>query len=159
MSAVDAADWNGDGRVDLVLGYINREGNVWRTGIDIVLARAEGGWERKPLAVEESRDWLTAVDSGDLDGDGKLDIAAATGDGEIWIFLGKGDGSFSRQKSPEVAAGLQGCRGYDIQIVNLDSDPGEELVAEFAGEPSALLAPTRCIQEGALVAWDPAAVK
>lgn len=154
VSAVDAGDWNGDGRLDLAVGYLAREANLWRTGIDVYLAQAEGGWERKGVAVEESRDWLTALDSGDLDGDGKLDLAAATGDGEVWIFLGKGDGAFLKDKSPEVPASIRGCRGYDIQVVNLDGDPGEELVAEFAGEPSALFAAMQCLEEGALLAWD-----
>ena len=92
VSAVDAGDFNGDGRLDLALGYLSREGDVWRTGIDLFVTRAAGGWERRPVAAEENRDWLTALDSGDLDGDGKLDLAALTGDGELWIFLGKGDG-------------------------------------------------------------------
>jgi hypothetical protein len=154
VGAVDAGDWNGDGRLDLAVGYLAREANIWRTGLDVFLARAEGGWERKGVAVEESRDWLTSVDSGDLDGDGKLDLAAATGDGEVWVFLGKGDGTFLKEKSPEVPTSVRGCRGYDVQIVNLDGDPAEELVAEFAGEPSALFAATQCLQEGALTAWD-----
>lgn len=159
VGAVDAADLDGDGRVDLAVGFLSREGEAWRTGVDVLLARADGSWERRGVAVEETRDWLTALDSGDLDGDGRLDLAATTGDGEVWIFLGKGDGSFLREESPEVPPSEGGCRGYDIQIVNLDADPGEELVAEFAGEPSALFAPTLCPQEGSLTAWKPRARK
>lgn len=159
VSAVDVGDWNGDGRLDLALGYLSREADLWHTGLDVYLARAEGGWERKGVATEETRNWLTALDSGDLDGDGKLDLAAATGDGRIWIFLGKGDGSFLRDKSPAVPSNLHGCRGYDVHIVNLDGDPAEELAAEFAGEPSIVYAPTKCVPEGALLAWDVEAVK
>ncbi|MEA2561240.1 MAG: hypothetical protein QOH06_2744 [Acidobacteriota bacterium] len=159
VGAVEAADFNGDRRTDLVLGFLTREGDMWRTGIDVLLARAEGGWERKGVAVEENRDWLTALDSGDLDGDGRLDLAATTGDGEVWIFLGKGDGSFLREESPEVPPSKGGCRGYDIQIVNLDADPVEEIVVEFAGEPSAMFAPMLCTDEGSLTAWKPRARK
>jgi hypothetical protein len=159
VGAVDTADFNGDGRTDLAVGYLSREGEAWRTGVDILLGRADGSWERKGVAVEENRDWLTALDSGDLDGDGRLDLAATTGDGEVWIFLGKGDGSFLRETSPEVPPSQGGCRGYDVQIVNLDSDPAEELVAEFAGEPSAMFAPTLCLEEGSLTAWKPRARK
>ena len=153
VGAVDAADLNADGRFDLAVGYLSREGDVWRTGVDVFLGSAGGGWERRPVAVEESRDWLTALDSGDLDGDGLLDLAALTGDGEVWIFLGKGDGSFLREEGPEVAAAGGRCRGYDVQIVNLDGDPEEELVAEFAGEPSVMFAPTQCANEVSLAAW------
>lgn len=155
VGAVDVADLNRDGRPDLAVGYLSREAGVWRTGIDVFLARdprAGGGWDRKGVAMVEGRPWLTALDSGDLDGDGKLDLAATTGEGEVWILLGKGDGSFEREDSPEIPT-KGGCRGYDVKLENLDADPADELVAEFAGEPSALFAPTQCLSEGGMGAW------
>jgi len=154
VSAVNVGDFNGDGRLDLALGFLSREAEIWRTGIDLFVARAAGGWERHPVVSEENRDWLTAIDSGDLDGDGKLDLAAVTGDGELWTFLGKGDGSFLRAKEPpEVAAPASGCRGFDVRIADLDGVPGAELVAEFAGEASANYIVLPCKSEGRLVAW------
>ncbi len=159
VGAVDVADFNRDGRPDLVVGYLARELGAWRTGIDLFLAKAAGGWERKPVAMVDGRPWLTALDSGDLDGDGRLDLAAVTGEGEIWLFLGKGDGSFDREASPEIPPYGEGCRGYDIKIANLDGDPAGELVAEFAGEPSALFAPTQCLNEGGMVAFKAAPKK
>jgi hypothetical protein len=152
VGAVDVADFNRDGRPDLAVGYLSREAGAWRTGIDVFLARAGGGWDRKGVAEVDGRPWLTALDSGDLDGDGKPDLAATTGEGEIWIFLGKGDGTFSREQTPEIAP-HSGCRGYDIQVVNLDADLADELVGEFAGEPSAMFAPTKCLSEGGMGAW------
>lgn len=154
VGALDAGDFNGDGRLDLAIGYLSHEGDVWRTGLDLFVAQAAGGWQRQPVAAEESRDWLTALDSGDLDGDGKLDLAALTGDGELWIFRGHGDGTFLREdEPPEVAAIGGGCRGFDVKIANLDGDPGAELVAEFAGEASANYIVLPCKNEGRLTAW------
>jgi hypothetical protein len=152
VGAVDVADLNHDGKLDLAVGYLSREAGEWRTGIDVFLAQAGGGWDRKGVAAIEGRPWLTALDSGDLDGDGKLDLAATTGEGEVWIFLGKGDGSFAREEAPEIVT-QAGCRGYDVHLTNLDADPADELVAEFAGEPSALFAPTQCLTEGGMGAW------
>jgi len=152
VGAVDLADFNGDGREDVAIGYLSRELGEWRTGIDVFLARKGGEWERRGVVMEENRKWLTALDSGDLDGDGKLDLVGATGNGEIWVFLGKGDGTFVREQSPEIPPS-GGCRGYDVRIANLDDDPAEELVAEFAGESSAMFAPTQCLNEGSLTAW------
>ncbi|MFL6290470.1 MAG: FG-GAP repeat domain-containing protein [Thermoanaerobaculia bacterium] len=155
VGAVDVADFNRDGRLDLAIGYLSSELQVWRTGIDVFLGRADGTWERRGVAVEESRGWLTALDSGDLDGDGNLDLAGLTGEGQTWILLGKGDGSFVREESPEVPQAEGGCRGYDVQVADLDGQPGDEIVAEFAGEPSVLFAPTQCLDQGEMVAWKP----
>lgn len=155
VGAVDVADFNRDGKADLAVGYLTREGGAWRTGIDVFLAtagKAHGGWDRKGVAVIDGRPWLTALDSGDLDGDGKLDLVATTGEGEVWVLLGKGDGSFDRETSPEIPVHA-GCRGYDVKLENLDGDPADELVAEFSGEPSALFAPTQCLTEGGMGAW------
>lgn len=153
VGAVAVDDFNGDKRADLAVGYLSAELKVWRTGIDVFLGQADGGWKRRAVAVEENRNWLTALDSGDLDGDGVADLAALTGAGETWLFLGKGDGSFLREETPEIPTASGGCKGYDVKIANLDGEPGGEIVAAFAGEASALFAPDLCAQQGALTAW------
>jgi len=158
VRAVHAADLDRDGRTDLAIGYLANELGVWRTGIDLFFSRAgsaagEVGWERRGLAFEEGRAWLMALDSGDLDGDGKLDLAALTGKGEVWLFLGNGDGSFVREQSVEIAPSEGRCSGFDVRIANLDGDAAEELVAGFAGEPSAMFDPELCRNEGNLAAW------
>jgi hypothetical protein len=153
VGGINVADFNGDGRLDLAVGYLAVDLNVWRTGIDVFLGRTDGSWDRRGVAVEDGKAWLTALDSGDIDGDGKLDLAALTGDGQLWILLGKGDGSFVREQMPEVPPVAGGCKGYDVRIADLDGERGGEIVAEFAGEPSAMFAPTQCTDEGRLTAW------
>lgn len=150
---VNVADYNGDGRPDLAVGYLSYELKLWRSGIDLFLGRADGTWERRPVAVEDGRSWVTALATGDIDGDGKLDLAALTGEGATWILLGKGDGTFVREKTPEIPPDKGGCKGYDVRIADLDGQPGGEVVAEFAGEPSVLFAPAQCVDEGKMVAW------
>ena len=150
---IAVGDFNGDGRLDLAVGYLSFELGVWRTGIDLFLGRPDGSWQRRGVAVEEGRGGLTALASGDVDGDGKLDLVGLTGDGKTWILLGNGDGTFVREKSPEIPTAEGGCKGYDVKIADLDGEPGGEIVAEFAGEPSAMYAPGLCQNVGSLVAW------
>jgi hypothetical protein len=161
---VHVADLDGDGRQDLAIGYMANELGVWRTGVDLFYARGTGKtrqsreprkdteWERRTLYAEEGRRGIFALDGGDLDGDGRTDLAALTGDGEVWVFLGRPGGAFLREASSELPAPT-GCRGYDVKLADLDGDGRDELVAAFAGEASALFAPDKCRHGGSLQAW------
>jgi hypothetical protein len=101
-SAVHAVDWDGDGRIDLLVGDIG--GNVY-------LLRNEGtpkayafGKPRqlqaggKPLRVEGDAGPFAA----DWEGDGKLDLLVGSGDGSVWFYRNVGTA-----KAPELAAGVR----------------------------------------------------
>lgn len=150
--AVHVADFDGDRRLDLALGYIANELGTWRTGVDLFFARAKGAWERRTLFAEEGRRGVFALDGGDLDGDRLTDLVALTGDGEMWVFLGRRGGAFTRETGSELPP-PEGCRGYDVRLSDLDGDGRDEVVAAFAGEASALFAPDKCVNGGSLQAW------
>jgi hypothetical protein len=153
VESVDAADLDGDGLDDLVVGYISYEAQTWRSGIDILYAHKDGTWTRRALAMIEGRAAVTALAHGDLDGDGKTDLVALTGEGETWVFRGDGKGFFTR----ETATGIQpipgGCKGYHARLADLDGDGKAEIVADFAGESSPMNDPDRCPSGGGIQAW------
>ena len=153
IRAVTAADFNGDGADDLAVGYLSFELASWRSGIDILYGRADGSWTRRVLAVEEGRSEFSALDSGDLDGDGKLDLVALTGKGQTWVFAGDGKGFFTREAATGIPAYEGECRGYHLELADLDKDGKDEIVAGFAGEGSPMLAPNFCPSGGGLQAW------
>ena len=153
IRSVTAADFNGDGLDDIAVGYLSYELNAWRTGLDVLFAHADGSWTRLPLAVEEGRSEVSALDHGDLDGDGKADLVGLTGDGETWIFFGDGKGGFVRETSAGVPPFKGGCRGYHVKLVDLDGDGRSEIVSGFAGENSPMFAPDLCLSGGGLQAW------
>ena len=100
-SAVHAADWNGDGVVDLLVGDVR--GRVW-------LVPNEGTTEKyafgKPRLLEADGKQLNVPhgDAGpfvaDWDGDGKRDLLVGAGDGSVWFYRNVGDA-----KTPKLAAG------------------------------------------------------
>lgn len=134
ISTVDTADVDQDGRGDLLVGYRSNKQGEWRTGVDLFLGRADWQWERKAVMGEASRKGTTAVASGDVDGDGHFDVVALTGEGEVLLFLGDGEGFFKREISPELPPSQEGCRGYGLKLVDLDGDAKDEVIAAFAGE-------------------------
>ena len=158
IGSVHAADLDGDGRDELLIGYIVSESEETRwTGIDR-FDLGDEGWSRQVVAaVPEDRQAVTAIETGDLDGDGSLDLVALTGRGDRWVFLADDEGSFVREASSELTAQETGCEGHHAEIVELGEDDGTVLLMGFAGESGTeQLIPgleTRCPSQGSLEAW------
>jgi VCBS repeat protein len=153
---IAAGDFNRDGRMDLAVGYASNELGVARTGIDVLLARPDGTWERRGLGFEPGSVGIWALGTGDLDGDGALDLVGMTGDGDGWVFLGDGKGSFTREQSPEVDLREEGCTGYHLELADLDRDGAAELIVGYAGEGSISpmgLGTMKCNSGGSLRVW------
>jgi len=155
VNGVAAADFDGDGRDDAAVSYSTFDGGAWHAVIDVLLARDNGRWECRTVAAEEGRDGVFALAAGELDGDGHRDLVALTAAGETRLFLGRGDGRFDREAAPEIAAIDPGCRGYHVELADLDGDGRDEIVAAFAGEDSASRGHSGCAGGGRLQAWKP----
>lgn len=150
--AVASADFDGDGRTDLALGYAAAVGDGWRSGVDALLPRADGSWRRVPLAAAADRAGLQALAAGDLDGDGDADLVALGSRGDLALFVGDGAGGFTRERegAPPFAGG---CRGAHVAVADLDGDGRGDVVASFAQERSGGAEPDACPGEGGLAAW------
>ena len=90
-------DVNGDGHPDIVLG-----GNYQSNYIQVLLGNGDGTFQ-SPITSTFSNyrspqgytDLPTSIALGDLNGDGKLDVvAASSADQQVWVLPGNGDGTF-----------------------------------------------------------------
>lgn len=157
--SVYAADLDADGRHELLLGYAAAGvGESWWTGIDLVELE-DGEWVRTPIVAEpENRSAVTAIETGDLDGDGVADLIALTGAGDRWVLLGTGTKTFVREASAELAPKEVECQGYDVAVAPVGAGGAPVLLMGFAGEQGSetIFAGTlerRCPSEGSLEMW------
>jgi hypothetical protein len=86
-AAIAAADFNGDGKLDLVVS------NVMAGTFTIALGNGDGTFQT-PTSYTPQCSYPDAIAVADFNGDGKPDIAVAGYDG-ISIFLNNGDGTFT----------------------------------------------------------------
>lgn len=149
--SVAVADFDADGLDDLVLSVTGNEPGGPFGALEVHLTRktSDEVLESERLVLDgfadDAGERLTALATGDLNGDGVPDVAAGTGDGRLRLFLGAGDGSFFEESSPELPEGQAGCRAYRVHLADLDARPGDEVVMALAGD--------RCPGGGRLRAW------
>ncbi len=152
IRSVVADDFDRDGRDDMALAYVSFELGVWRTGIDVLYSRP-AGWERRVVFAREGRVAIYAIGAGDLNADRLLDLVGVDGDGDMLVFVGEREGGFHQELSPELVKPRGRCRGYRVQLADLDGQAGDEVVVNFADEASAYFDPERCPSGGGLAAF------
>ena len=100
------ADFNGDGKPDLLLG----DGS--NGGVTILLGKGDGSFQPGTTVTLASGGVVAALAVADFNADKKVDIVAALSNGPVFTLLGKGDGSFqvpaqiaTTPASPQLVAG------------------------------------------------------
>jgi len=115
-SSLAVADFNRDGKLDVVLGDYTVPALV-----RVLLGAGDGTFTVATNLTGGSAQF--AVATGDFNSDGKPDIVAAnTGDPSISIFLGNGDGTFVTKTN---------FSGYStfLAVADLDRDTHDDLIA------------------------------
>ncbi|WP_167376145.1 FG-GAP repeat domain-containing protein, partial [Methylobacterium tarhaniae] len=132
--SVEAADIDGDGKLDLMTtGYIGGT-------VSVRLGNGDGtfGAETKHTVG----DGPVAVAAADLNGDGKLDLLVANATGEsVSVLLGNGDGTFQTKvdlpvgdnPSAVTAIDVTGDGKRDLLVVNQDGDTVSVLLGNGNG--------------------------
>jgi hypothetical protein len=128
---VVAADFNGDGKLDLATA--NQNGN----NVSVLLGNGSGGFGTAiDTSVGLSPENLAV---GDFNGDGKPDLAVLnTADGTVSILLGNGDGTFSASATPTVGTSPVGIAVGDFngdgKLDLVVTDDGDNNVEVFLGK-------------------------
>jgi FG-GAP-like repeat len=129
-SALAVADLNRDGRLDLAIGTQASGAGKYQPRLSIMLGNGAGGFRRaagSPMAVPGAPSSLRV---GDLNTDGRLDIAVANSDADsVTALLGDGAGRFRPPTDSPfpvpsplelAAADLNGDGGLDFAVAGPD---------------------------------------
>ncbi|HWC65193.1 MAG TPA: VCBS repeat-containing protein, partial [Thermoanaerobaculia bacterium] len=145
--AVAAADLDGDGVDDAIVGGTYLEGDKWVPSLDAFLSRDHGKrWERRTLAREGE---IAAVAAAPVAGAGSpVLVVATTSLGKVLAFLA--DRKEGIVRAP-VSVPDTGCSGSAVQLADLDGDGRVEIVAAYADEPDT--GAGRCSSQGMVNAF------
>lgn len=116
-----------------------------------------GRWDGRGLkeALVHSALATAAIGSvalGDLDGDGRDDLAALGPDGGLLLFRRLRRG-WQRWDAVAAPAWRAKCAGYHLEIADLDGDGRNEIIAAFAGESTTMFELEGCRNGGGFEVW------
>jgi Bacterial Ig-like domain (group 3)/FG-GAP-like repeat len=129
-SPIVAADFNGDGHVDLAVA------NFTDNNLDIFLGNGDGTFTSQPaIGVGLNPFSMTALD---YNGDGITDLAignyhryTSTDPGTVTLLIGNGDGSFSQ---PALSPITVGQYPNDVEAADFNRDGKPDLTIPNSGE-------------------------
>jgi FG-GAP-like repeat len=118
-ASVAAADFNGDGHLDLA---VTNRGLNGKGSVMVLFGKGDGTF-RKPVVYPLSA-YPESVAAGDLNGDGHPDLAVAEYEEGVAILLNKGKGNFGKP----VAYGVFPAAVFDAVIADVNHDNHPDLL-------------------------------
>ena len=126
-----AADVNGDGKPDLLIANECAQNNCNNASVSVLLGNGDGTFQAA-TAYPTNGLYVYSLATGDVNGDGKLDIVSTNecadnncSNGTLSVLLGNGDGSFQTA----VPYNSGGQYAFSVAIADLNGDGKSDLVA------------------------------
>lgn len=129
---IDSADFNRDGKMDLVIA--TGCGTAPGSQTYIYFGNGDGSFDTtSPRVLTGEGSYANLPKSMDLDGDGKIDLVVAHENAWIQVFKGRGDGSFD---PPQRANLLTSATPSSIDIAEVNGDGTFDILVSTYGGPT-----------------------
>ncbi len=152
VTAVALADFDKNGRSDPVVAFSVLEGTTWSHRVEVHLS-SSGRFQTSSVTRQAEKSAFRALAAGDLDRDGRMDLAAVQEDGSLRLYRMDPDGAFTLSLSEPAPAWRRRCPGYDVHLADLDGDQSLEIIASFAGESTGISLEPTIQSGGGIQAW------
>jgi hypothetical protein len=123
--AIAVGDFNGDHLLDVAVWML--DATTGSTQVEIYLGNGTGSLTyRGTYVAPNSNDFnpgSNSIVASDVNGDGKLDLVAATPNNGLFVFLGNGDGTFQTPVNYSYARTSGCCTGIAVGDLNGDGKP------------------------------------
>jgi len=133
-------DFNKDGKLDVaVAAYGDQFGGADQGAVTVLLGKGDGTFQPSPAVLTVAGLHPVAVAQGDLNGDGKLDLAVLmvgtlAQPATLAIFLGEGNGAFAAARTFPLQALADIHGGVAIGDVNGDGKLDVAVVTSYGGQ-------------------------
>jgi hypothetical protein len=131
--SVAIADFNGDGKLDIItLNYASAPGNT----LTLLLGNGDGTFTTGTVPATSFSPSTIAV--GDFNGDGKADLAVASGVSDaLVVLLGNGDGTFTESSPSAIVGSTSGIGPIVVGDFNGDGKSDVAVLSQrrMAGVP------------------------
>ncbi len=136
---------------EFAVAYVGRADNTWWTHIDLI-SRQRGKWQRRPLIATRSVSEIRNLQFAHLGNASSPALVALDERGQLDLFVPSSANDYTRDRSYAPQDWRLGCSGYGLHAVDLDGDGTAEIIASFAGEPSAFAGTQDCAGGGGIQA-------